>query len=217
MSSGSDLASLAEACRSAPQDPGARAKLIAHCKEAEKVLTIIQKSTCQYPSQVSSQLLEALADIARTEEGREAVMGADILPNLFSRTTTDFVVEEMALQTCRLGGNLCFDSPEGRRQVEEAGLFSHLIVALPHLPSPPGKIWQVLPAFLIIADIVNVIIIIIRCYLHSSTTTAPTRLPAWPRCWTSSQLLLFNTQICRWSSPGGHLVWLDKAVLGQQA
>ena len=179
MSSGSDLASLAEACRSAPQDPGARAKLIAHCKEAEKVLTIIQKSTCQCQSQVSSQLLEALADIARTEEGREAVMGADILPNLFSRTTTDFVVEEMALQTCRLGGNLCFDSPEGRRQVEEAGLFSHLIVALPHLPSPPGKIWQVLPAFLIIADIVDVIINII--IINNSRVVAVTQKEyGWP-------------------------------------
>jgi len=133
MSSGSELASLADACRLAPDDPGARAKLIEHCKEAQ---------------QVSSPLLEALADIARTEEGREAVMVAELLQTLLNRAETDFAGEEMALQACRLGGNLCFDSPQGRRLVEEAGLLRLLTIAVPHLPSPPGKLWQVLPAFL---------------------------------------------------------------------
>ena len=93
-------------------------------------------------------LLEALADIARTEEGREAVMVAELLPTLLNRAETDFAGEEMALQACRLGGNLCFDSPQGRRLVEEAGLLRLLTIAVPHLPSPPGKLWQVLLACL---------------------------------------------------------------------
>ena len=146
MSSGSELASLADACRLAPDDPGARAKLITHCKEAQQVMTVA-KIKCQSASQVSSPLLEALADIARTEEGREAVMAADLLPNLLTRAESDFAGEQMALQACRLGGNLCFDSPQGRRLVEEAGLLRLLAVALPHLPSPPGKLWQVFSCF----------------------------------------------------------------------
>ena len=164
MSSGSELASLADACKLAPDDPGARTKLITYCKEAQQVMTI-DKIKCQSTFQVcyscwfglstgstlqvSSPLLEALADIARAEEGREAVMAADLLPNLLNRAESDFAGEELALQACRLGGNLCFDSPQGRKLVEEAGLLRLLAVALPHLPSPPGKLWQVPPAYMI--------------------------------------------------------------------
>ena len=164
MSLGSELASLADACRLAPDDPGARAKLIAHCKEAQQVnleflntlvmtlvkILLLKCCRCHLnPHQVSSPLLEALADIARTEEGREAVMVAELLPTLLNRAETHFAGEEMALQACRLGGNLCFDSPQGRRLVEEAGLLRLLTIAVPHLPSPPGKLWQVLPAYII--------------------------------------------------------------------
>ena len=110
------------------------------------------KACCQCCNarQVSSPLLEALADIARTEEGREDVMAAELIPTLLNRAETDFAGGEMALQGCRLGGNLCFDSPQGRSLVEEAGLLRLLTTALPHLPSPPGKLWQVLPALIFI-------------------------------------------------------------------
>ena len=45
-------------------------------------------------------MLASLADLARTEEGREAVISADLLPQLLNRVGADSG-EEMALQACR--------------------------------------------------------------------------------------------------------------------
>ena len=50
--------------------------------------------------QVSPKMLASLADLARTEEGREAVISADLLPQLLNRVGADSG-EEMALQACR--------------------------------------------------------------------------------------------------------------------
>ena len=50
--------------------------------------------------QVTPKMLASLADLARTEEGREAVISADLLPQLLNRVGADSG-EEMALQACR--------------------------------------------------------------------------------------------------------------------
>ena len=43
-----------------------------------------------------------------------------IIVNIIFATTIIIII--ITLQACRLGGNLCFDSPSGRTLVEEAGL-----------------------------------------------------------------------------------------------
>lgn len=93
-------------------------------------------------------LLETLANLARAEDGREEVLDADLL-NLLMRRGTELGSVELVTQACRLGGNLCFDSPRGREAVLQAGLLPALAEALPSLSSPTSsRLWQILPAFL---------------------------------------------------------------------
>jgi len=125
---------LAAACQIEPQDPGARGRLIAHCKEEA--------------TKVSGELVEVLANLARTQEGREEILEADMLSLLVQRGL--YLQEEITFtQVCRLGGNLCYDSPEGRLAVQQANLLPALTAALPSIgASSESKLWQVLPAFL---------------------------------------------------------------------
>jgi hypothetical protein len=127
------LGPLAAACRDHPQDPLARERLLAHAGEGA--------------TPVGAELLEALADLARTEEGRMAVLENQLLFGLLTRGGPLEAEAEVLTQACRLGGNLCFDSPLGRESVAE--LLPALARALPAQAAGPGhRLWQVLPAFL---------------------------------------------------------------------
>jgi len=158
---GSELEALAAAVAAAPQDPLARRRLVEHCREEVAV---------------TSRLLEVLADLARSEEGREEVLGEGLLGVLVARVEV-LDGEAMAVQACRLGGNLCFDSPEGREAVEAAGLL-HLLTStiatsssLPHT----SRLWTILPAFLhnYCADhpscLVGVVEVVAAAALHYTT------------------------------------------------
>ena len=69
------------------------------------------------------QIVQVLADSARSVTGREVVVVSDIVKDVVA---TNWDSEEIVIQVCRLGGNLCFDNPVGRKCVFEAEVLDKL-------------------------------------------------------------------------------------------
>jgi hypothetical protein len=108
------------------------------------LLTFIVESLSSHPL---PSLVEALADLARTQQGREGIIDKDIPAVIVCRDWTGEPPADLATQICRLGGNLCFDSPEGRETVSETGLLTKLDVLLRRVEHD-CRVWTVLPTFL---------------------------------------------------------------------
>jgi len=128
------LAELVSACETAPDSPAPLAALIEFCQDNLAATTILHL------------LVKALADVARTEMGRQKILDTNLLVEIcsvpWSRDTSSLLVVEL----CRLGGNLCFDSPLGRETVSQAGLLGKLSEVVPGLQD--DRLWAVLPSFL---------------------------------------------------------------------
>jgi len=128
------LVELVGACETAPDSPAPLAALIEFCQDNLAATTILHL------------LVKALADVARTEMGRQKILDTNLLVEIcsvpWSRDTSSLLVVEL----CRLGGNLCFDSPLGRETVSQAGLLGKLSEVVPGLQD--DRLWAVLPSFL---------------------------------------------------------------------
>jgi len=129
------LEDLVTACEAAPDASAPLAALVQFCQENLPVTT----------TPLHHNIVKALADVARTEVGRQKILDTNLVVNIcsvsWSRDTSLLVVE-----ICRLGGNLCFDSPLGRETVSQAGILrklSEVVRGVQH-----EKVWVVLPSFL---------------------------------------------------------------------
>ena len=93
-------------------------------------------------------MVEALANLARTQPGRERITDSDLVQRIGAGlwSTGD---HSTAVQVCRLGGNLCFDSPAGRTLVLQADILNKLAGTVAALDTEDAsKLWLVLPSFL---------------------------------------------------------------------
>jgi len=128
---------LVSACETSPDSLVPLTALIEFCKEA-----------IGSPGVPLSQLVKSLADVARTQLAREKILDTNLVAEICSvpwpRDDSSLVVE-----LCRLGGNLCFDSPLGRETVRQVGMLDRLAELVRGLPDQRmSRIWSVLPAFL---------------------------------------------------------------------
>ena len=93
------------------------------------------------------ELIQALADSARSITGRGVVVKSGVVQDVVK---TSWDSEEIVIQVCRLGGNICFDHPEGRICILEAGvldkLADHLEAKLQN--NSPSKLWFLTPSLL---------------------------------------------------------------------
>jgi len=100
---------------------------------------------------VSHHVVEALANIARTQQGRESILHRDLVQRLGAGqwSSQDPLT---ATQVCRLGGNLCYDSPSGRQAMLENKILEKLeesVRAVARLETEQiSRLWLVLPSFL---------------------------------------------------------------------
>jgi len=94
-----------------------------------------------------SRIVEVLADSARSVTGREVVVTSDIVKDVVA---TNWDSEEIVIQVCRLGGNLCFDNPDGRKCVFEAEVLDKLsrVMDEKQQNDAPSKLWFLIPSFL---------------------------------------------------------------------
>ena len=93
-------------------------------------------------------MVEALANLARTQPGRQRITDSDLVQRIGAGlwSTGD---HSTAVQVCRLGGNLCFDSPAGRTLVLQADILNKLAGTVAALDTEDtSKLWLVLPSFL---------------------------------------------------------------------
>ena len=70
------------------------------------------------------QAVKALADAAKTEVGRKKIVDSNAIDEVanLEKEFTDVENDDFAVEVCRLGGNVCFDNPEGRKFLLEANL-----------------------------------------------------------------------------------------------
>jgi len=128
------LAELVSACETAPDSPAPLAALIKFCQDNLAATTILHL------------LVKALADVARTEMGRQKILDTNLLMEICSVKWSRDITSLLVVELCRLGGNLCFDSPLGRETVSQAGLLGKLSEVVPGVKN--DKLWAVLPSFL---------------------------------------------------------------------
>jgi len=129
------LAELVSACEAVPDSPAPLAALIEFCQDSD----LAETSTLHL-------LVKALADVARTETGRQKILDTNLLVNICSVKWSCDTTSLLVVELCRLGGNLCFDSPLGRETVSQAGLLGKLSEVVPGVQD--DKLWAVLPSFL---------------------------------------------------------------------
>jgi len=99
-----------------------------------------------FPCENLHPVLQVLANIARTQPGREGILDIDILPLVTSQNWVNQSPGPLCTQICRLGGNLCYDSPEGRRAVVDTNIMTKLEGILPGVSNDSDS-WVVLPTF----------------------------------------------------------------------
>ena len=92
-----------------------------------------------------SRIVQVLADSARSVTGREVVVMSDLVKDVVA---TSWDSEEIVIQVCRLGGNLCFDNPDGRKCVFEAEVLDKLSRVMKQQSYAPSKLWFLIPSFL---------------------------------------------------------------------
>jgi len=95
-----------------------------------------------------SKLIKALADAARSEVGRNVLVQHGVIKEIGDIIWNEN--EEYLLQICRLGGNVCFDFPEGRNAILSSGILIKLAGILESKLEEYqlSMIWKVLPSFL---------------------------------------------------------------------
>jgi len=97
-----------------------------------------------------SKLIKALADAARSEVGRKFLVQQGVVKEIGDRKWEDN--QEYLLQICRLGGNVCFEFPEGRTAILSSEILGKLAdlmeFKLEQEQFLSSKIWMVLPSFL---------------------------------------------------------------------
>ena len=92
--------------------------------------------------------MKALADVARDQLSREAILDSSLLATLCS-VDWPSLNGEFLIQLCRLCGNLCFDSPLGRDALCNGGMMDKISEYTSASSwNDHEKLWVVLPAFL---------------------------------------------------------------------
>jgi len=128
---------LVRACETSPDSLITLVALIEFCKVA--------LGSTEVPL---SQLVKSLADVARTQLAREKILDTVLVAEICS-VPWPSDDSSLVVELCRLGGNLCFDSPLGRETVRQAGMLDRLAELVQGLHDQKlSKIWTVLPAFL---------------------------------------------------------------------
>jgi len=132
-----NLSDLVSACEASPDSTSHLEALIVFCQES--IAT---------PSETLHLVVKALADVARTELGREKILDTNIVADICSKPWS-CERSLLVVELCRLGGNLCFDSPLGREIIIQTGFLNKLVeLVLEVGDGVHGKVWSVLPAFL---------------------------------------------------------------------
>ena len=134
-----DLKTLIKNYEDAPDNPECYQELVAFCRGK----LVANNGNLED----GSLIILALADSARSVTGREVVVKSDIVRDV---VTINWDSNEILIQVCRLGGNLCFDNPEGRKCLLEANVLEKLsqVMAEKQLDDSPSKLWFLIPSLL---------------------------------------------------------------------
>jgi len=128
---------LVSACDASPDSLVPLAALVEFCHNA-----------LRSPEVPLTRLLKSLADVARTQLAREKILDSGLVAEICSVPWTRDD-SSLAVELCRLGGNLCFDSPLGRETIRQAGMLDRLAELVLDLSDHSvSRVWSVLPAFL---------------------------------------------------------------------
>ena len=115
---------------------------------AESYSSLISYSLNSLQDTADKEVVKALADAARSETGRRVITDSAVVGAL-SRLSWQCDASQLLIQICRLGGNLCFDSPDGRACVLETGVLEKLVSVLSgNSTNQEDSIWRVIPSFL---------------------------------------------------------------------
>jgi len=134
-----DLKCLIQKYEESPDNPDCYQELVTICRAKIRVSN-------GHPEDVS-QIIRALADAARSVTGREVVVASGIIRDVVK---VNWDTEEIVIQVCRLGGNLCFDNPEGRKCILEASVLDKLSETMDSKQQDDSlsKLWFIVPSFL---------------------------------------------------------------------